>query len=78
MPNIVASFIIPALRQLGYKFMKKIDSFLKKYILRHTIIPAGGIGNRVRVILSAMQWQNDTGKKVRILWLPDKRTCMYV
>lgn len=72
MPNIIASFIIPALRQLGYKFMKKIDSFLKKYILRHTIIPAGGIGNRVRVILSAMQWQNDTGKKVRILWLPDK------
>ena len=38
----------------------------------HTIIPAGGLGNRIRVILSALQWQYDTGNKVRILWAKDE------
>lgn len=41
-------------------------------MFKYTFIPAGGIGNRVRVILSALQWQKDTGKGVRILWCQDK------
>ena len=40
--------------------------------MKHTIIPAGGLGNRIRVILSALQWQKDTGNKVRILWIQDE------
>lgn len=41
-------------------------------IFKHTIIPAGGLGNRIRVILSALQWQHNTGNKVRILWCQDE------
>lgn len=41
-------------------------------MIKHTIIPAGGLGNRIRVILSALQWQKDTGKNVRILWIQDE------
>lgn len=38
---------------------------------KHVIIPSGGIGNRIRVILSALQWQNDTGNKIKLLWVQD-------
>lgn len=36
--------------------------------MKHIIIPTGGLANRIRVILSALQWQNDYGKKVSVWW----------
>lgn len=36
--------------------------------MKHIFIPSGGLANRVRVILSALQWQNDYGQKVSIWW----------
>lgn len=35
---------------------------------KHIIIPTGGLANRIRVILSALQWQNDYGYKVSVWW----------
>ena len=36
--------------------------------MKHIFIPSGGLANRVRVILSALQWQKDYGQKVSIWW----------
>lgn len=36
--------------------------------MKHIIIPTGGLANRIRVILSALQWQNDYGEKVSVWW----------
>lgn len=39
--------------------------------MKDVIIPTGGLANRVRVILSALQWQHDTGRRVRLFWIQD-------
>lgn len=36
--------------------------------MKHIFIPSGGLANRVRVILSALQWQKDYGQTVSIWW----------